>query len=106
MSDKQQAPERIWLSRGNARGSWEFSGCWGIHPFGAGENVEYRRVESPSEAERETTKALIEAIASPWICVEDKPCEETVAVHWEELITALSAAIAADCVANTRAAKQ
>ena len=34
---------------------------------------------------------LVEAVAMPWICVEEIPCEEAVPVHWEEMITALSA---------------
>ena len=41
---------------------------------------------------REANVELVRAIAEPWICVEDKPCEETVVVHWEELLTSLSAA--------------
>jgi len=36
-------------------------------------------------------KELIEAVAQPWICVEDKPCEEAVPVHWDEMVTALAA---------------
>lgn len=36
-------------------------------------------------------KELIEAVAQPWICVEGKPCEEAVPVHWDEMITALAA---------------
>jgi hypothetical protein len=36
-------------------------------------------------------KELIEAVAQPWICVEEKPCEEAVPVHWDEMITALAA---------------
>lgn len=39
-------------------------------------------------------KELIEAVAAPWICVEEKSCEETVAVHWEEVVTALAATLA------------
>lgn len=39
-------------------------------------------------------EAVAESIAEPWICVEEKPCEETVAVHWEELLTAFAAALA------------
>lgn len=35
-------------------------------------------------------KELIDVIAQPWICVEEKPCEEAVAVHWEEMIAALA----------------
>lgn len=38
--------------------------------------------------------AWVAAIAMPWICVEAKPCEETVAVHWSEMLTAMAAALA------------
>lgn len=34
----------------------------------------------------------LESIAEPWICTEEKPCEEAVSVHWDEMITALVAA--------------
>lgn len=92
-TSKDEAPATIWLSRGNARGSWEFSGCWGTHPFaGFPENVQYRRVELPDEGQANTDKEALETIASPWICIEEKPCEETVAVHWDELIAALAVA--------------
>lgn len=37
--------------------------------------------------------ALLESVAEPWICVEERACEETVAVHWEELLTAISGAL-------------
>lgn len=36
----------------------------------------------------------IESVAEPWICVEERPCEEAVAVHWEEMLTSLTEALA------------
>lgn len=44
-----------------------------------------------SEGERDI-RTRLESIAEPWICVEEKPCEEAVPVHWNEMITALAAA--------------
>jgi hypothetical protein len=41
----------------------------------------------------EKDKDLIEAVAMPWMCIEEKPCEETMPVHWDELITALTGAL-------------
>jgi hypothetical protein len=54
------------------------------------------RADLPCATADSLDKDLIDAIAQPWICVEEKPCEEAVAVHWEEMITALVAAIGRD----------
>lgn len=92
--NNNEAPATIWLSRGNTRGSWEFSGCWGVHPFaGIAENVQYQRVDLPTKELADTDKEALKAIAAPWICVEENPCEETIAVHWDELIAALAGAL-------------
>jgi hypothetical protein len=45
---------------------------------------------APAPAGVGMDRELIEAVAMPWICVEEKPCEEAVPVHWEEMITALA----------------
>jgi hypothetical protein len=50
-----------------------------------------RAADLPRATADAADKELIEAVAQPWICVEEKPCEEAVPVHWDEMITALAA---------------
>lgn len=56
------------------------------------------------EGEQDAT-ARIEAIAQPWICVEDKPCEDAVAVHWDEMIAALVGAFQRSALSPSDAAR-
>lgn len=49
------------------------------------------RADLPRAAADSFSTEMVEAVAQPWICVEEKPCEEAVPVHWQEMITALAA---------------
>lgn len=64
------------------------------------------RADLPRATADAFDKELVDAVATPWICVEEKPCEEAVAVHWEEMITALAAMRAPRATVDTDAARR
>lgn len=64
-------------------------------------NTLMARADLPRATADAFDKELVEAVATPWICAEEKPCEEAIAVHWDEMITALTAVCAPRATGET-----